>query len=144
MDDDEAVAVAVGLRAAATSTLSGVEESPASARATGTAPWDIETRFLLYAATLAIRIPPGAGVVEPETDDTCILRIAANEIAPLVDYAIRIPYDFAVLGPDAVREALKPKPPARSRNHVRWPGGNRAAQGSCEWGSAALCDGWRG
>ena len=79
------------------------------AEASGIAPWDIEARFLLYAdaATVARHIPPGAGVVEPETDNTCILRIAANEMAALIDYAIRIPYDFEVLGPDAVREALK-------------------------------------
>jgi predicted DNA-binding transcriptional regulator YafY len=78
------------------------------AEATGIAPWDIEARFLLYAdaATVARHIPPGVGVVEPADDGTCILRIAASEIAPLIDYAARIPYDFDVLGPDAVREAL--------------------------------------
>ena len=79
------------------------------AQATGIAPWSIEARFRLSvdAGTAAERIPPSMGVIEPVDDDTCILRIAANEPAALVDFAARIPYDFTVLEPDSIREALR-------------------------------------
>lgn len=79
------------------------------ARSTGIAPWSIEARFLLYvdADTAAERIPPSMGVLEPVDADTCILRIAANEPGALVDYAIRIPFDFTTLGPDTIRQALR-------------------------------------
>ena len=79
------------------------------AQATGIAPWSLEARFRLYvdADTAAERIPPAMGVIDPVDDDTCILRIAANEPAALVDFAARIPFDFTVLDPDTVRQALR-------------------------------------
>jgi predicted DNA-binding transcriptional regulator YafY len=79
------------------------------AEAIGIAPWDLQARLLLYAdaRTVAKHIPPSMGVVEPDGEGTCIVRIAANDLAALVDYVVRVPYDFEVLEPDALREAVR-------------------------------------
>jgi predicted DNA-binding transcriptional regulator YafY len=77
--------------------------------ATGVAPWRIQARLVLHvdAGTAASRIPPTAGVIEPIDDGRCSLRIAAEELWPLVDMVLRIPWPFEIVEPDSLRDAVR-------------------------------------
>jgi predicted DNA-binding transcriptional regulator YafY len=78
------------------------------AEGTGLVPWEIEARVLVRADadTVTRVIPPGRGIVEVVDATSCVLRFAANDLAPLVEYAARIPWEFEVLEPAELREAL--------------------------------------
>jgi predicted DNA-binding transcriptional regulator YafY len=79
------------------------------AEGTGLVPWEIEGRLLVRADadTVTRVIPPGQGVVEVVDATSSVLRFAANDLAPLVEYAARIPWEFEVLEPAELREALQ-------------------------------------
>lgn len=89
-----------------------LEEPPDAATmvAEGTeiAPWAIEARILLHLDLDQARrdFPATVGVVEPAGDGTALLRVAAGDLAPLVDFACRIRCDFEVLAPPELRAAL--------------------------------------
>lgn len=78
------------------------------AEGTGVAPWDIVARIRVHAdaATVTRAIPPGQGVVEPIDAATCELRIAANELGPLVAQVARIYWPFEILDPPELRAAV--------------------------------------
>lgn len=78
------------------------------AESTGVAPWDLRATLILYAdsTTVSRRIPPSMGLVEPRDDKTCTLTIAADQLGALVDYTVRIPFDFEILEPESLREAV--------------------------------------
>ncbi|MEV5961343.1 WYL domain-containing protein [Kribbella sp. NPDC051952] len=78
------------------------------AEGTGVAPWDIVARVRVHAGadTVARFLPPGQAVVEPIDATTCELRLAANELGPLVAQIVRIYWPFEVLGPPELRAAV--------------------------------------
>jgi predicted DNA-binding transcriptional regulator YafY len=78
------------------------------AEGTGVAPWDIVARIRVQAdaTTVAKAIPPGQGVVEPIDATTCELRLAANELGPLVAQVTRIYWPFEILDPPELRAAV--------------------------------------
>ncbi len=78
------------------------------AEGTGVAPWAIVGRLLVHAdaATVAKVIPPNQGVVEPIDAATCEVRIAANELGPLVAQVARVYWPFQVLDPPELRAAV--------------------------------------
>jgi predicted DNA-binding transcriptional regulator YafY len=79
------------------------------AEGTGLVLWEIEARLLVHADAEAVTrvIPPGQGVVEAVDTSSSVLRFAANDLAPLVAYAAQIPWEFEVLEPDDLREAIR-------------------------------------
>lgn len=78
------------------------------AEGTGVAPWAIVGRLLVHAdaATVARVIPPNQGVVEPIDAASCEVRIAANELGPLVAQVARIYWPFEILDPPELRAAV--------------------------------------
>lgn len=79
------------------------------AEGTGLVPWEIEARVLIRASAedVARVVPAGDGVVEAVDASSCVLRFAANDLAPLVSYAARIPWEFDVLAPAELRDAIR-------------------------------------
>lgn len=77
------------------------------AEGTGVAPWDIVARVLVHAdaATVSRQIPPQQGVLEPIDAETCELRIAANDLGPLLGQIVRLPWPFEILSPPELRAA---------------------------------------
>ncbi|GAB3751080.1 helix-turn-helix transcriptional regulator [Microlunatus parietis] len=78
------------------------------AEGTGIAPWDLVARLRVHApaATVVKIIPPSQGVVEAVDDTACEVRFAANELGPLVDVVVRIPWAFEIIDPPEVRTAV--------------------------------------
>jgi predicted DNA-binding transcriptional regulator YafY len=79
------------------------------AEGTGVVPWEIEARVMVHADadTVARAIPPAQGVVEVVAATTCLLRFGANDLDPLIAHVARIPWEFVVLGPENLREAIR-------------------------------------
>ena len=77
------------------------------AEGTGVVPWEIKAtlRVRVSAETARRRIPPGQAVVEPIDETSCLVRMAANDLGPLLGSVVRIPWEFEVLAPDELREA---------------------------------------
>ncbi|MGW6281757.1 helix-turn-helix transcriptional regulator [Kribbella sp. NPDC055071] len=78
------------------------------AEGTGVAPWDIVGRIRVHAdaTTVANHLPPGQAVVEPIDATTCEVRLAANELGPLVAQVARIYWPFEILDPPELRTAV--------------------------------------
>jgi predicted DNA-binding transcriptional regulator YafY len=78
------------------------------AEGTGVAPWDIVARLRVHAdaATVARHLPPGQAVVEPIDTTTCEVRLAANDLGPLVAQVARIYWRFEILDPPELRTAV--------------------------------------
>ncbi|MBM7790900.1 helix-turn-helix transcriptional regulator [Tenggerimyces flavus] len=78
------------------------------AEGTGVTPWEIKATLRVHvpAETARRQIPPGRGVVEPIDESTCLVRMAANELGPLVGAVTMIPWEFEVLSPDVLRDAV--------------------------------------
>jgi predicted DNA-binding transcriptional regulator YafY len=75
----------------------------------GVVPWEIEARVLVHAdaGSVARALPPAQGVVEVVGASTCLLRFGANDLAPLIAHVARIPWEFTVLGPKDLCEAIR-------------------------------------
>lgn len=78
------------------------------AEGTGIAPWDLVARLRVHApaATVGKIIPPSQGVVEDIDGTTCGVRFAANELGPLVDVVVRLPWPFEIVDPPELRTAV--------------------------------------
>ena len=78
------------------------------AEGTGVVPWELKATLRVHvtAETARRRIPPGQAVVEPLDETSCLVRMAANELGPLLGSVTMIPWEFEVLEPDVLREAV--------------------------------------
>ena len=78
------------------------------AEGTGVAPWDIVARIRVHAdADMVTKaLPPGQAVVERLDGTSCELRLAANELGPLVAQVARIYWPFEILDPPELRAAV--------------------------------------
>ncbi|MFC7623146.1 helix-turn-helix transcriptional regulator [Microlunatus sp. GCM10028923] len=78
------------------------------AEGTGIAPWDLVARVRVQAtaATVVKIIPPSQGVVEDLDGASCLVRFAAQELAPLVDVVVRLPWTLEILDPPGLRTAV--------------------------------------
>ncbi|MGW5361250.1 helix-turn-helix transcriptional regulator [Actinopolymorpha pittospori] len=102
------------------------------AEGTGITPWAIEARILLHLDLDQARrdFPATVGVVEPAGEGAALLRVAAGELAPLIDFACRIRCDFEVLAPPELRTALGELGAKLLRRHgsaVPWDHADRPA-----------------
>jgi predicted DNA-binding transcriptional regulator YafY len=99
------------------------------AEGTGIVPWEIEARVLVHAnaEVVAQAFPPGDGVLEAVNATSCVLRFGAGELAPLVAHAARIPWEFEVLAPDDLREAIRELGERLTRATARTPAGVRGS-----------------
>ena len=77
---------------------------------TNVAPWTIEAKLRLDAPPDEARryYPPTFGVVEADPDDAerCVLRVGANELAPLVSFVAGVRVRVEVLDPPELRDAV--------------------------------------
>jgi predicted DNA-binding transcriptional regulator YafY len=80
---------------------------------TNLAPWSIRARLRVPfdLAEARRRFPPGVGVVEPDEPDeergpTSVLRVAANELGPLVSFVAGLDCEVDVLAPPELRAAV--------------------------------------
>jgi predicted DNA-binding transcriptional regulator YafY len=101
-----------------------LEESPPDpvalvAEGTNVVPWPIKARILLSATPeeAARLFPPKVGVLEPAGPTSTLLRVAAEDLHPLVQFAAGIPCDFEVLEPPELREALRTQGERLVRRH---------------------------
>jgi predicted DNA-binding transcriptional regulator YafY len=78
------------------------------AEGTGVAPWDIVARIRVQAAAATVSkvLSPREAVVEPIDATTCEVRLAANELGPLVAQVVRIYWPFEILEPPELRGAV--------------------------------------
>jgi predicted DNA-binding transcriptional regulator YafY len=77
------------------------------AAGTTLAPYKIEARILCELSPERARRRFGQlVVVEPRPDGRTLLRVAANDLGPLVSYATGLEFDFEVLGPPELRAAV--------------------------------------
>src|SRR2546430_1671653 len=104
LDEEEAVAVAVGLRAAGGGTVVALGRggwSGAGAR--------YEAGGVLRAPPDAVkdRVPPTVGTLEPIDEHTCLLRTGSDWLGGLAVYVADIGVDFEVLDPPEFIEQLR-------------------------------------
>jgi predicted DNA-binding transcriptional regulator YafY len=77
------------------------------AAGTTLAPYKIEAQILCELSPERARRRFGQlVVVEPRPDGRTLLRVAANDLGPLVSYATGLEFDFEVLGPPELRAAV--------------------------------------
>jgi predicted DNA-binding transcriptional regulator YafY len=89
------------------------------AEGTNVVPWAIKARILL-ATNLdeaARMFPPKVGVLEPAGPTTTLLRVAAEELEPLVRFVAGIPCEFEVLDPPELRARVREKGEQLIRRH---------------------------
>lgn len=90
------------------------------AAGTKLAPYKIEARILCDITTerAGRRFGQGA-VVQPQPDGRVLLRVAANELAPLISYATGLDFEFEVLGPPELRAAVAERAARIARRHAK-------------------------
>ncbi|MFD5229706.1 helix-turn-helix transcriptional regulator [Streptomyces qaidamensis] len=64
-------------------------------------------RLLVPLAEAAEHISPSAGVLEAESEDTCLLRCGAGSLDVMVIHVVMLGFDFEVLEPDGLIEAIR-------------------------------------
>lgn len=96
LDDDEAVAVVVGLRAAAAGTVTGIGDASLNALT--------KLERTLVAAELSTST---SGRVLPREDGTCELITGTDSLADLTAYLNMFDVPFTVLDPPELREFLR-------------------------------------
>jgi predicted DNA-binding transcriptional regulator YafY len=89
--------------------LTGVRFVPADppdaaafvARSVTTAPYRYQARVLVHAraAVVAEVVPPTTGVVEPQSDGSCLLTLGSNSLDALAFHLANLGYDLTVLDP---------------------------------------------
>ncbi|MFJ4245480.1 helix-turn-helix transcriptional regulator [Streptomyces iakyrus] len=64
-------------------------------------------RLLAPLEEAAGHISPSAGVLEAESEDTCLLRCGAGSLDVMVIHVVMLGFDFEVLEPDGLIEAIR-------------------------------------
>ncbi|MFD0114936.1 helix-turn-helix transcriptional regulator [Streptomyces sp. NPDC058320] len=77
----------------------GVSQSPYATRAT--------IRLLVPVEEAAQRISPSAGTLEADGDDSCVLRTGAPSLDVMVIHVILTGFEFEVLEPDGLTDAIR-------------------------------------
>ncbi|MFF4397919.1 helix-turn-helix transcriptional regulator [Streptomyces sp. NPDC001480] len=83
-------------------------------------------RLLVPLAEAAARISPSAGTLEPDGADTCVLRAGAANLDVMVVHVMMLGFDFEVLEPAGLTEAIRSARDRLSRalGEVPLPGGS--------------------
>jgi predicted DNA-binding transcriptional regulator YafY len=106
LDDDEAIAVVVSLRSAASHSVAGLSDASVSALAKLDQVLPARLRERTAAAAVVERFSPTSGVVSDAGDGRCLLTTGADSLELLTFYLLAMDADFTVLEPPELTEFI--------------------------------------